>query len=246
MMQLLLACAAVLTAPAMHNTQNDDAVTGFLAKVSAISRDYAGTVSQFGPAQAATKTVRQADIPAKVLAGTLEWVQKTLREPYATDLARATWTGFPNTGHRDEPLSASVGYDNGSLTWSDTGTSIILLINTGSQTVPADEQARQRWIFDALPRYLRLRVFPTEQIKYSIRNRPESASVLWAGYISRGRVKMPNGDYVSPLGWDCSLHVATDGRFLLVRMNACDDDTTGLGHAINSWDKPPKKSRFDK
>jgi hypothetical protein len=245
-MQSILACAAVLAAPAMHNTQNDDAVTGFLAAVAAISKDYERTVSQFGPAQAATKTVQQAGIPAKVLGATLEWVKKTLREPYATDLARATWTGFPNTGHRDEPLSASLHFANGSLTWSDTGPTITLLIDTGLQTAPADEQARQRWIFDALPRYLKLRPFPDEQVKYWIKMQPDSASNLWAGQISRGLVKNPNGGYTSPRGWDCSMQVATDGRFLLVRMSACDDDTRTPGHAINSWDKPPKKSRFDK
>jgi len=100
----------------------------FIERVRQLPGDYRTFGDAFVAVQP-SKAVSQDRLAAKVLGTCRDWVGKMLREPYASKLVAATWTGYATDTHMDEMLVASVAMPEVRLTWSDEIDPVFMLID---------------------------------------------------------------------------------------------------------------------
>ena len=213
----------------------------FWESVKALGTDWARTADAFVAVQP-SKAVPQKGIPAAVLTRCRAWIGEMLREPYATKLVGATWTGYANDKYLDEIMVASVSVSGVQLTWSDKYDPVYLLLDFGKTVVPDDDQAREEYLAGVMAKYLKLREFPPDKMRWFVPKLPPGSGGLWAGRLWRGVTRLANGQITAPMGWDRYLEVVTDGRRVLLVANTRLDDTQP-GPVNGAW--APTKSRFD-
>jgi len=116
----------------------------------------------------------------------------------------------------------------------------------GKAVVPDDEQEREEFLLGVLTKYLKLREFPPDQVRWFVpRFSSEPGSTVWAAVLSRGLKHKGNGRLTTPLGWDCSLVVVADAQRVVVMLNTIEDDFRAAGSPRPARCRP-KKSRFDR
>lgn len=242
MIATMLALALLAAGPPVAERPLALADPTFLERVKGLGTDWARTADAFVAVQP-SRAVPQARIPAAVLTRCRAWIGEMLREPYATKLSAATWTGFANDTYLDEIMVASVSVSGVQLTWSDKYDPMYLLLDFGKTVVPDGDQAREEYLAGVLAKYLKLRDFPADKMFWFVTKLPADSGGLWAGRLWRGATRLANGQLTAPMGWDRYLPVVTDGRRVLVRANTRLDDTQP-GPLNSIW--TPSKSRFDK
>lgn len=242
MVVAILALALLGAGPPMAEKPLALADPTFLARVKGLGTDWAYMADAFVAVQP-SKSVSQERIPADVLTRCRAWIAEMLREPYATKLSAATWTGYANDTHMREIMVASVSVDDVQLTWSDKYDPVHLLLDFGKAVVPDGDEAKEEFLAGVMAKYLKLRDFPADTQQWFVIKLPADSGSLWAGRLWRGATRLPNGRLTAPMGWDRFLEVVTDGRRVLVTANTRLDDTQP-GPVSGAW--TPSKSRFDK